>query len=198
MITKLLLCCSKARPYLVDERKMRYHNFVLGDSSVLKSNEKDLVLNGTIVAESDYKIEEITPYKEYTCDDDYNIYFQTNSLYYDDLLNACCMNGQNLEDFLYSKDGNGYAIHIKNLKIYEVKKSFNDYTHYAKDLSDKTGKSCIPLQLNDLPNRPMIVYQNNIRYILLNIKSVELSRVLNNEQTVIVYKNLSKEIRNLQ
>ena len=180
MITKLLLCCSKARPYLVDERKMRYHNFVLGDSSVLKSNEKDLVLNGTIVAESDHKIEEITPYKEYTCDD------------------ACCMNGQNLEDFLYSKDGNGYAIHIKNLKIYEVKKSFNDYTHYAKDLSDKTGKSCIPLQLNDLPNRPMIVYQNNIRYILLNIKSVELSRVLNNEQTVIVYKNLSKEIRNLQ
>lgn len=177
---KLLLYCTKAKPYLVDERKMRYHNFVLGDSSVLKSNEKDLVLNGKIVAECDFETEEI-----YMATNSFEAWYRTKTLNEEELREKSCLRLDELYNYL-DKDNNykGYAIHIKNLHIFDKPKELYDYGM-------------------DFPISPIVkapqnmMYANGIgsRYILISIRPEWLCKILNGEKTIEVRKKVLKEMK---
>ena len=172
---KLLLYCTKAKPYLVDERKMRYHNFVLGDNSVLKSSEKDLVLNGKMVAECDYEVEKIE-----LQGDEINIYYGVE--------NKACLTTEQIENYFgYDNDYKGYAIHIKNLHIfdkpYELGKAliYNFNTQYIVEKA---------------PQNMMKVYNTAGEcHILISIRPEWLCKILNGEKTIEVRKKVLKEMK---
>lgn len=72
------------------------------------------------------KVEEINSYKHWNSDCDYDIHFETETLYYDKLLEKSCLNNQQLEDYL---EFNGYAIHISKLEVFDKPKDIKKFKH---------------------------------------------------------------------
>ena len=182
---KVVLCVKKAKPYLVDERKVRYHNFVLGDNSVLKSNEKDLVLNGKIVAECDFEVEEIT--------DDRLARAISDELFFverDNLLKGSCLTGEEIKKYLnfynwkFEKEDKvvGYAIHIKNLNVFDKSRELKQYflTKITRGLT------------YGFYNTPEI---ENERTIVISVTSQEACNILNHKQDILIRRNVLKEMK---
>lgn len=124
-MSKLLLYCTKAKPYLVERLSFNEKKFY----QCRKKNDY-YSLNGKIVAECDFEVEEIIA-NDVKIYDEYGIKYTTKNgcSYIDDnfesLLNNSCLNAFELNDYLSGK--NGYAIHIKNLHIFDKPKELNDY-----------------------------------------------------------------------
>lgn len=185
---KMLLYSCKAKPYLVDERKMRYHNFVLGDNSVLKSNEKDLVLNGKIVAECDFEVEEIYIVKSYGFPRNIEIVY-TDSLRQPIYLSQkSCLKLEDICEYLNHKDG--YAIHIKNLHIFDEPKELSDCLIHPKIEPKYYGCE----HLSKAPQNMMYVELDDIKYILISIRPEWLCKILNGDKTIEIRKKVLKEM----
>ena len=202
---KALLYCCKTKPYLVDERKMRYHNFVLGDSSVLKSNEKDLVLNGKIVAECDFEVEEIT-----NCGASFMIMkyddLQESYRYTNEIARGSCLDYNDLKRYLGTN--NGYAIHIKNLHIFDKPRELSDFTtrtpvDYDSIICDsctdfgfdckKCRYSCDYQQVIKAPKNMMKVCEWDIEdKVLISIRPEYLVDILNGNKTIEIRKKILK------
>ena len=106
---KGLLYCCKAKPSL-----MKYENidgYYTDTDPVL---DKRALLNGTIVAECDFEVEEFD-YMKAEC--------LTHT--YLDLLKNSCLTDKQMYDYLKGK--NGYAIHIKNLHIFDKPRELSDF-----------------------------------------------------------------------
>jgi len=195
---KVVLCVKKTKPYLVDERKVRYHNFVLGDNSVLKSNEKDLVLNGKIVAECDFEVEEIEHYIHYEPELDVGIVvypefecdaYRTKTLGHFELLKESCLKDYSLPNITvsnelddYLKGKNGYAIHIKNLNVFDKSRELKQYflTKITRGLT------------YGFYNTPEI---ENERTIVISVTSQEACNILNHKQDILIRRNVLKEMK---
>ena len=195
---KLIFYCPNVKPYLVDERKIRSHNFVLGDSSVLTSNEKDLVLNGKIIAECDFKVEEIEHYIHYEPEVDVGIAvlpsfeceaYHTNTTGHFELLKQSCLTEDKL--FSYLKGNNGYAIHIKNLHIFNDPRELDDY-EYTRRVK---GKPILRAVLFEAPKDMKKIIANGTDAILIRVHPEELCRILNGEQTIIIKKRILREMK---
>lgn len=182
-MSKLLLYCTKAKPYLVDERKMRYHNFVLGDSSVLKSNEKDLVLNGKIVAECDFEVEE---HKETT--NDWLCMSLREKIVFGNLCEKA--NIDELECYKYADGKPLYAIHIKNLHIFDKPRELYDCLVYPKIEPKYYGCE----HLSKAPQNMMYAELDDIKYILISIRPQWMCLILNRIKDVEVRKVVLKEM----
>ena len=153
---KLLLYCTKGKPLFrssgdydddwgfnnfFDEYVCArdYYNYHRDYETV---DEEDL-LNGKIVAECDFEVEEISvTYADYYHEE---LAYDTNILTYDELLEKSCLNNQQLDNYLYGD--NGYAIHIKNLHIFNKPRELKDY---YKQLSSKEYFT----KINELGYRP--------------------------------------------
>lgn len=200
-MSKLLLYCTKAMPYLVDERKMRYHNFVLGDSSVLKSNEKDLVLNGKIVAECDFDVEEIFSEK-LDVEVGYEPLFYTETI--DDIAKGSCLTQFEIENYLGCKKGGevvGYAIHINNLHIFDEPKELGQYYSQVQvDWIEETELHRLKNGITTAPQNMCYAYKYSYsngkleKYILISIKPQWLCKIINGEKTIEVRKKVLKEM----
>ena len=184
---KLLLYCTKAKPYLIDERKIRYNNFVLGDNSILKSNEKDLVVNGKIVAECDFEVEKITNFGTsfmiMKYDDLQESYRYTNKI-----ARGSCLNYTDLRRYLGTNDG--YAIHIKNLHIFDKPKIIQDYSKNENPYN----------YIEKAPQNMMYVFDvksfnESEKKVLISIKPEWLCKILNGEKTIEVRKKVLKEMK---
>lgn len=156
-------------------------------------------LNGKIVAECDFECEEIECrisigtngiHDEYT----------TKSLGEKELLYASKIDEITFINYLKGK--NGYAIHLKNLHIFDRPRRLSCYSTYIKEivntwwfyLNHKKAK-----QLEKAPQNMMYCYGNNTgeKYILISIRPEWLVKILNGEKTIEVRKRILKEmIRN--
>ena len=169
---KLLLYCTKAKPYLyktekpmVEKKFGDYHTQL--NKAVLTKN-----LNGKIIAECDFEVEEIE-YSLIVANNKAYHYYSPQNTFVDKFYKKSCLNHQQLENYLGYK--NGYAIHIKNLHIFDNSKEF-------------CGKFIPSI-------RYVYTYDNNKKDTIgISISPEELCRILNKEQTIIIKKKVLKEM----
>lgn len=120
-MSKLLLYCTKAKKQkdLLWSNNLK-HFFLDGAYNRLIDNLPEYLLNGKIVAECDFEVEEII--KE--CVGFFKYCYRTKTLDEYDLMFKTQLDGKSMNEYL---QGNGYAIHIKNLHIFDEPKELSDY-----------------------------------------------------------------------
>ena len=195
---KLLLYCVKAKPYIT-----RGNDGSVYPSCVISDGIKEWHLNGKIVAECDFEVEEIACSKI-----DYNLSYAidgTGQAFYDnskeyepfylglnisniELLRKSCLTNKEIYDYLKGK--NGYAIHIKNLKIFDEPRKLYDCLIHPKIESKYYGCE----HLSKAPQNMMYVELDDIRHILISIRPEWLCKILNNEKTIEVRKKVLREM----
>jgi len=194
---KLLLYCTKGKPlfrssgdydddwgfnnffdeYVCARDYYNYHN----DYETV--DEEDL-LNGKIIAECDYEVEEI----KVKLQTNYYFYdYFTDTLQLDYLLEDGCLSYYDLDIYLRAKCGK--AIHIKNLHIFDKPKELSEY--YNR----------VPMMYGDM--RSITSAPQNMRYVedyfghkyvLISIRPEWLVKILNGEKTIEVRKRVLKEM----
>ena len=202
---KLLLYCTKAKPYLTrndlpNERGEFYKHWQLGGELDRKHLYGDTpILNGKIVAECDFEVEEIKLLE------DSNATMITNTLSEEELLKKSCLEGYELCNYLYDNlwcGQKGYAIHIKNLHIFDKPKELSYcFTEKLYKIIDKIftdeimtdGKWYRPV--NKAPQNMMrvkrVLQEDGI---LISIRPQWLCKILNGEKTIEVRKKVLKEM----
>ena len=134
---KLLLYCTKSKPLLWDNRSFKKYMEEKGieEPSFITSNDMQTsfvadLLNGKIVAECDFEVEEI---KELGGGE--GLLFYTKTLDCLEIVKKACLKTEELADYLYKEyeDSKGYAIYIKNLNIFDKPRELDYYTIVKKD-----------------------------------------------------------------
>lgn len=184
---KGLLYCPKAKPKLYkqfsrydEEGKMQgvvYHCVkALGG----------FTLNGTIVAECDFEVEEI-------CSEKLDVGVGYEPLFYtetiDDISKGSCLTQFEIENYLGCKEGGevvGYALHISNLKIFDKPRELYDCLIHPKIEPRYYGCE----HLSKAPKNMMYVELDDIKYILISIQPQWLCKILNGEQTILINKKV--------
>jgi len=174
---KLLLYCTKAKPYLNCDFGKDNHEEYSNEHFVYLANKKEEcsnIVNGKIVAECDFEVEKLFI--------KYGEGWQTDTIKgTENIEKLSCINREQL--YQYCK-GNGYAIHIKNLKVfdkpYELGKAliYNFNTQYIVEKA---------------PQNMMKVYNRAGEcHILISIRPEWLCKILNGEKTIEVRKKVLK------
>lgn len=195
---KLLLYCTKAKPYL-------YGCYSESDGDIgtiggfgydtsycptedVDSKDRTVNLNGYIVAEAECDLVELIEFKHY-CDDylgEDGKYYQTYNLDQDNLLKMSCLNEDEIDDYLKSNDG--YAIYLKNVKPFDELRAINDTYCYNK----------LNTRLKNAPQNMCMVYSwNGEPYVLISIKPEWLCKILNGEKTIEVRKSILNVLKEL-
>lgn len=175
---KLLLYCTKSKPYLVDLRKYPQYIKNCGLSDI---NTEWTNLNGKIVAECDFEVEKmgLDTGKGLEFDKGFNEESQ-------------------LELFEIAKYvGNNYyyAIHIKNLHIFDKPKELGDYYTLPKKMNTFYGCTYVSASLDKAPQNMMyVVDDNEEKKVLISIQPQWLCKILNGEKTIEIRKKLLKEM----
>lgn len=189
---KLLLYCTKAKPYLV---KRNIFAGVEPSYFTLKENVDDS-LNGKIVAECDFEIEKIMPINVSEDDYDYGLYSGK------DLLKESCLSDYDIYEYLRDDDGEifnkGYAIHIKNLNIFDKPKKITAY-HCKTNKNDELclNGGCGYKFFYKAPQNMMKVYDHwgkGNDYILISVRPEWLCKILNGEKTIEIRKKVLREM----
>ena len=193
---KLLLYCTKAKPYLFKNPTNIRNQFIRDYWYANKLDEKPFdedILNGKILAECDFEVEEIRK-ANYDC-----ILF-TNTLDTEKLINKSCIDYFKLEEYLkpnwdkeddlQNLDTVGYAIHIKNLQIFDKPRELYDCLIHPKIEPKYYGCE----HLSKAPQNMMYVELDDIRHILISIKPEWLCKILNGEKTIEIRKKVLKEM----
>jgi len=196
---KLLLYCTKSKKQLV-----KWEKYMYGTNG---KNDKFNSLNGKIVAECDFEVEKIYHYihhepevniglgilSSFDCDA-----YCTDTLDNLDLEECSCLYDLN---YYLCGDG-GYAIHIKNLHIFDKPKELSDY--YTFDNKQHININyCKPI--TKAPQNMMYCWElwqdhsvigNRYFYknILISIQPQWLCKILNGEKTIEVRRKVLKEM----
>lgn len=182
---KMLLYSCKTKPYLYKQK--------VGNSFALFLTEKKLDtlkhLNGKIVGECDFEVEEINP-------STYEMYdgFIYNNPQEEDKLKGACLSAK--EMYLYLQDKTGYAIHIKNLKIFDKPKKLDEFysIHNVGGmlLTDELKKAPQNMQRVSIQEWEYGTYNPNDIAVLISIQPQWLIKILNGEKTIEVRKKVLK------
>ena len=190
---KLLLYCTKTKGVLrkLDNYFLDEHN----DNYYWKKGQTiPYNVNGKIVAECDFEVEEIT-YELYGDLDWQHDYLPTtNTMGVCSLENASCLDRTEIENYLRGK--NGYAIHIKNLHIFDKPKELSVYYNLAQNgnpLLAKTMQEVGIWEIYDPPvNGPEV--EHFVGKFFIPVSSQEMCRIANGEQTALVRRRVLKEM----
>ena len=178
---KLLLYCTKA--------KNKYYDLLVRDEHYGKPfylygaiTENFENLNGKIVAECDFEVEKIERTTFIGIGRIYDGY-TTKSLGENELLYASKIDEITFINYLKGK--NGYAIHIKNLNIFDEAKYIQDYSK-TKNPYDYIEKA---------PQNMMYCYDIESfnkceKKVLISIHPEWLCKILNGEKTIEVRKKV--------
>jgi predicted transcriptional regulator len=190
---KLLLYCTKANKY---ERLVRDEHYGKPFYLCGAITENFESLNGKIVAECDYECEHL--YNTYDIYDDNVLhYFDTDTLKEKELIERSCVSNLELEK--YFGKSNGYAIHIKNLHIFDEPKELNE-VYSIKDIG---GGFLITEPLKKAPQNMMRVSLYKWNYacanfddirILISIQPQWMCLILNHIKDVEVRRVVLKEM----
>ena len=202
MKTKTLLYCTKAKPYLVQGLAKPMHTLAANNPynfnwKVVKKGFSNDRLNGKIVAECDFEVEE---HNETTND------WLCMSLREKILFGNLCKKASidELECYKYANGKPLYAIHIKNLHTFDNPLELKDT--YARECMwdkcsrceyGKNGKiNCctIDIPLSRAPQNMMWVWYKGERYVLISIQPKWLCKILNGEKTIECRKRILKEM----
>ena len=200
-MSKLLLYCTKAKPYLYrqdDDCFELLNKLKNEDTSSYKKYYR--LNNGKIVAECDFEVEEL----RIVDDDPLGAYwYETETLSKYEVLDKSCLTDDELFDYL-GEYNEGYAIHIQNLHIFDKPKELSNYCikqcQFSKCSTCKYGKnniSCatIDTPITKAPQNMMYAYDNELnKYILISIQPQWLYKILNGEKTIEVRKKVLKEM----
>ena len=180
---KLLLYCTKAKPYLNYEIDINKKNYFTDIKYKDKNN-----LNGKIVAECDFRVEEIVCDLRNTKEKGFYEEYTTKSLSEKELLYASKIDEISFINYLNSK--NGYAIHVKNLHIFDEPKELNEYRKRIGDDFQVLGKA--PQNMMRCCELKYMIED----YILISIRPEWLCKILNGEKTIECRKRILKEMLN--
>ena len=182
---KLLLYCVKAKPYLYKTEETMVEK-MFGDyhTQLNKAVLSDDCLNGKIVAECDFEVEEI----EYSKDYNGWLWYTTKSLWENKLQYLSCLSANDLEDYLGDKGG--YAIHIKNLHIFDYPRELDEY-EYTRRVK---GEPILRAVLTEAPQNMQKIIAYGTDAILISIRPEWLCKILNGEKFVEVRKTVLKEM----
>ena len=237
---KLLLFCPNSKPYLwkYDKEYAEYlrslgnhnSNFEIGNmvskNDPTYENCKEYVdkvtkLNGKIVAECDFEVEEI--YEELYGDLDWQHDYlpTTNTMSIVSLEQTSCLTRDEICSYL--KNNNGYAIHIKNLHIFDKPRDLNEfeltnnccfeketgrdwedlpiyeckfpnYCKYKSDCANVCDKHWY--KVKKIHNMTKVFDTENIGWkFATSVNSEQLCKVLNEKATTIIKKSILKEMR---
>jgi len=180
---KLLLYSTKAKPQLVKHNNGFNLNNLPKCNWELKEYE-EIELNGKIVAECDYEVEEIDTMalSEHVYDDYYNDNI-------DRISKESGLTCKQISDYLGSTwDSEGYAIHIKNLHIFDEPRELRFY--YQKYKGDKHLYN-----IEKAPRNMMIAIgkQGDV-YGLISVTPQEACNILNHKQVVLIRKKVLREM----
>lgn len=181
---KGLLYCTKAKPYIMKYKDVKYKEIASF------YNKQDLIdcelLNGTIPCECEIEVEDI-------CSEKLDVGVGYEPLFYtetsDDITKGSCLTQFEIENYLGCKEGGevvGYAIHIKNLHIFDKPRELYDCLIHPKIEPRYYGCE----HLSKAPQNMMYVELDDIKYTLISIQPQELCRILNGEQTIVVRKKV--------
>ena len=196
---KLLLYCTKAKKQkdLLWSNNLK-HFFLDGAYNRLIDNLPDYLLNGKIVAECDFEVEEI----RIVDDDPLGAYwYETKTLSENEVLEKSCLTSDELFEYL-GEDNEGYAIHIKNLHIFDKPKELEYcFTEKSYKIIDKIFTDEIMIDgkwyrpVNKAPQNMMRVKRVlKEDGILISIRPEWLCKILNGEKTIEVRKKVLKEM----
>ena len=197
---KMLLCSYKEKPILSeveygygDEIKTKYEvipNTKKGNEYLEQMGVGE-ILNGKIVAECDFEVEDL----RIVDDDPLGAYwYETKTLSENEVLEKSCLTDDELYEYL-GEDNEGYAIHIKNLHIFNEPKDLDEYYTTPKKMNTLRGSSYVSISLDHAPRNMMKVCdEDGVEYILINVQPRELCRILNGEQPIIIKKTILKEM----
>ncbi len=189
-MSKLLLYCTKAKPYLVGNK-----NIVNSDIKFWLSKDilnKEFHINGKIVAECDFEVEKIQAIyiNEYV----YDLYHSFYRIQDDkEWLDKTCLNMKQLDNYLKGK--NGYAIHIKNLHIFDKPRELSE-CHKKYEGINYSPTCYMPIATAPQNMMRVWLYENGewVMYILISIQSQWLCKILNREKTIEIRKKVLKEM----
>ena len=145
----MLLYCTKGKPYLKLNDGMSDVNarnpLKCYDNPFIKKEES---INGKIVAECDFEVEKI--YRDFIDGKRNGLweryeYFKTDNFYEKELYEKSCLTYQEMAKYFDDKDNKivGYAIHIKNLNIFDEPKELSYYyTRNADKLKSAPQNMC--------------------------------------------------------
>lgn len=187
---RLLLYCTKQPHKLFNTDK----GFVLSDFELGDAFKDKTLLNGKIVAECDFEVEEIdfdfTKYGKNV--EEYNK--KINEI--NGILHKSCLSASEL--YHYLTDNKGYAIHIKNLKervmelsdVYKYDNSYNNMFGWIKEENEKY----IPLDKAPQNMMKVWIYENGkwVMYILISVRPEWLFLELKGEKTIELRKRVLK------
>lgn len=206
---KLLLYCVKAKPYLYHDydycfdtmntidlgyKTFEYTNQRVYDDETGKflgwetygNMFKNDSLNGKIVAECDFEVEEIKK----KCVDVFKYCYITDTLNEFELMNKTQLDGNTTNNYLKGK--NGYAIHINNLHIFDKPRDIRNYYNIApRTMQDCMNQRVLVKAPQNMCNA-YDVYKNH--YIVISIRPEWLCKILNGEKTIEVRKKVLKEM----
>ena len=177
---KLLLYCTKAKPYLYYAQESRTLMEIDNSFEGYKTTNKNVddTLNGKIVAECDYEIEEIFEELYGDLDWQHDYLPTTNTLSIVNLESESCMDREELQDY-------HYALHIKNLHIFDEPREVNKLWQFKR----------YNTHIKNAPQNMMGCYDINGEYkILISIKPESLCKILNEKKTIEVRKKVLKEM----
>lgn len=182
---KLLLYCTKAKPYL------RVYPFDLSNSFFQLTKDNFNALNGKIVAECD-------------CDKVEKFYMenQGNFRHLAEIMDKSCLNTFDLINYQGENDYL-YALHLSNVNVFDEPKELAKHTldnnsdYYVKKWIKKFD-SFKGSALTKAPQNMCNVYDKNCNhYILISIQPQHLCKILNGEKTIEVRRkilNCMKEV----
>lgn len=191
---KLLLYCTKGKPYLFKSHMESPTNYYTFPNNRFLEND---TLNGKIIGECDYEVSEIELHQAY-----YNYgpaYFTKRKepfkyFSYTDLLEASCLRDN--EILKYLGNNGGYAIHIKNLKVFDEPSKLSNYLSYITKNEfpeldkpiEKAPQNMMYCYLNDDGE----YYDDENEAILISIRPQWLCKILNGEKTIEIRKKVLK------
>lgn len=183
-MTKILLYCTKAKPYLYrqDDDCFELLNKLKNEDTSFYQKYYRLN-NGKIVAECDFEVEEL----RLDNDDPLGAYwYETETLNKYEVLEKSCLTEDELFDYLgeYNK---GYAIHIKNLHIFDKPRELRDYKGGSKDTFFKIIEKAPQ-------NMQMVLNEKLEDCILISIRPEWICKILNKDKTIEVRKKVLKEM----
>ena len=200
---KMLLYCTKSKPYLIhesgcydsDDMCCDYNCFSVVDRQELYNQDISLdeTYNGKIVAECDFAVEDIN-YKFY----DFNErLYETASIDDETLCKESCLSEEEMSNYLplerlcFNQDKVGYAIHIKNLHIFDKPRKLSNYhiSYFNKEFNMMREK-----HIEKAPQNMCRAFDIKDTYILISIRPEWLCKILNGEKTIEVRKKVLKEM----
>ncbi len=194
---KLLFYCTKAKPYLTrNVFSSNGNEFGLYSYKPIQY-EKDISLNGKVVAEADCDLVENLKKYEYS--------FKDGHFY--DVLEKACLTSKDLQKYchvkIYEEPKDIYAIHLKNVKPFDEPKELSEYFNkkplsyddwlYGIYSGGKGAKSNYESYLNvfklkKAPQNMCYLYDKNgnIIAVAISIQSPHLYNIMNGEKTIEV------------